>query len=151
MNGVSIDYFLPYQKLWIAEPARFAVGEKSRRIGFTHAHAYGAVEGRVLGKGNYWHSSADQTASDEMVEECSTWAKVFNVAAEVINVEEVIDDQKITTRQLRFQNGKRIICGSSNPKFFRSKGGHVGLDEFAFHKSGRELIKAAHASAMVWG
>jgi phage FluMu gp28-like protein len=52
---------------------------------------------------------------------------------------------------MTFANNRKIIAGSSNPKFFRSKGGAVGLDEFAFHRDGRELYKAAHATAMFWG
>ena len=39
---------------------------------------------------------------------------------------------------------------SSNPKGFRSKGGAVGLDEFAFHRDGMEMLKAAQASARFW-
>lgn len=146
----SLDYFLPYQRAWIDEPARLALGEKSRRIGFTHAHAYAAVEGRVRGGSNYWHSSADKSASIEFVEECERWAKVFNVAAEVVEEKEVIGDEEIATMQMRFGNGTKIVAGTSNPKFFRSKGGHVGLDEFAFHERARELFKAAHASALFW-
>jgi phage FluMu gp28-like protein len=48
----------------------------------------------------------------------------------------VIDDEKITTLVMTFANGNKIVAGSSNPKFFRSKGGAAGLDEFAFHRDG---------------
>jgi phage FluMu gp28-like protein len=52
---------------------------------------------------------------------------------------------------MTFSNGRKIVAGSSNPKFFRSKGGAVGMDEYDFHKAQRELFKAAHATAMFWG
>src|SRR4029078_3386654 len=43
------------------------------------------------------------------------------------------------------------VAGSSNPKFFRGKGGDADADEFAFHADQRGLFKAMHATAMVWG
>jgi phage FluMu gp28-like protein len=146
-----LDIFLPYQVRWITDSAKLKLGEKSRRIGFTYAQSYAAVEGRVSGRSDYWHSSADMTASKEFIRECEKWAKAFNVAAQTVDAEEVIDDEKITTIELKFANGRKIAAGSSNPKFFRSKGGDVGLDEFAFHVNARELFKAAHATAIVWG
>jgi phage FluMu gp28-like protein len=148
-----INYFLPYQLDWINEPAPFAIAVKSRRIGFTHTQAFKAVQDRVHGGErpcDYWHSSADLTASTEFIQDCRTWAEVFNVGAQLVEAEEVIEDEKITTLQLRFSSGRKIVAGSSNPKFLRSKGGDVGLDEFAFHERGRELLKAAHASALFW-
>jgi phage FluMu gp28-like protein len=146
-----LNYFLPYQIAWLNEAAPLAIGEKSRRIGFTHVHAYKTVEGRVKGRTNYWHSSADMSAAVEFIDDCKLWCEVFNIGAKVIDAEEVIEDEKITTRQLIFANGNKIVGGSSNPKFFRSKGGDVGLDEFAFHAQGRELLKAAQATAIFWG
>lgn len=146
-----LNYFLPYQQSWLNESAPLAIGEKSRRIGFTHVHAFKVVEGRIAGKANYWHSSADMSAAVEFIDDCKLWCEVFNASAKVVDAEEVIEDEKITTRQLIFANGNKIVGGSSNPKFFRSKGGDVGLDEFAFHAQGRELLKAAQATAIFWG
>jgi phage FluMu gp28-like protein len=40
----SLDYFCDYQRNWILEPAAQAFGEKSRRIGFTHAVAFREVQ-----------------------------------------------------------------------------------------------------------
>ena len=39
-----IRHFLPYQIAWIRSGARIAIGEKSRRIGWTYASAYRAVQ-----------------------------------------------------------------------------------------------------------
>lgn len=147
----SLDYFLPYQQHWINCAAPFVLGEKSRRIGWTYASSYRAVERRVKGAGNLYFSSADLTAAAEFVEYCRTWCEVFNVVAESGTEEEVIDDERITSLVLRFSNGTKIVAGSSNPKFFRSKGGDADADEFAFHRQPRELLKAAHATAIFWG
>ncbi|QOV90899.1 phage terminase large subunit family protein [Humisphaera borealis] len=141
----------PFQKRWLNDESPLAIGEKSRRIGWTWTHALKAVLDRIAGKGNYYHSSADQTASVEFIDYCSQWADMANQVAAVKEEKEVIDDSEISSLVMRFANGTKIVAGSSNPKFFRSKGGAVGLDEFAFHRDGRELYKAAHATALFWG
>jgi phage FluMu gp28-like protein len=106
------DLLCNFQKRWIEDPAPVAIGEKSRRIGWTWSHALKVTLDRIAGKGNYYHSSTDQTASVEFIDYCSTWATMANAIA---------------------------------------KGGEVGLDEFAYHRDGRELYKAAHATALFWG
>jgi phage FluMu gp28-like protein len=146
----------PFQIRWLRETAPLAMGEKSRRIGWTWMHALKVVLDRAergikQGGSHYYHSSADMTAAIEFIDYCGFWAGVLNAVASVTEEVEVIDDEQMTTRVLTFANGARIVAGSSNPKFFRSKGGEVGLDEFAFHRDGRELYKAAHATAMFWG
>jgi phage FluMu gp28-like protein len=141
----------PYQLNWLRDIAPLAIGEKSRRIGWTWTQALGAVLDRVEGRSNYYHSSADRTASVEFIDDCRGWAEVVNAVAAVTEETQVIDDEEISMQVMTFNNGRKIVAGTSNPKFFRSKGGAAGLDEFAFHRDGRELFKAAHATAMFWG
>jgi phage FluMu gp28-like protein len=147
----SFDLLCTFQKRWLDDTSPLAIGEKSRRIGWTWSHALGAVLGRIQGESNYYHSSADQTASVEFIDYCGQWASMINEVANVTEEKQVIDDSEISSLVMTFDNGRKIVAGSSNPKFFRSKGGEVGLDEFAFHRDGRELYKAAHATAMFWG
>lgn len=152
MSGVNpFNLLCPYQVAWLRETAPLAIAEKSRRIGWTWTQALGVVLDRAAGKGNYYHSSADMTASIEFIADCRMWAEMVNAVATVSDGEEVIGDEKISTLVMTFANGTKIVAGSSNPKFFRSKGGAAGLDEFAFHRDGRELYKAAHATALFWG
>jgi phage FluMu gp28-like protein len=146
----SLDYFLPYQQAWLNEPAPLAMGRKSRRVGWTYVSSYRAVERRVKGLCNLYFSSADLTSAREFIDYCKTWCEVFNAAAAESTETEVIADSELTSLVLTFGNGKKIVAGSSNPKFFRSKGGDADLDEFAFHRDGRELYKAAHATALFW-
>lgn len=147
----ALDYFLPYQMAWINDPTPMALGEKSRRIGWTYASSYRAVERRVRGLGNLYFSSADFTAGREFMDYCKTWCAVFNVVATESEDVQVIDDREMHMMVLTFENGTKIVAGSSNPTFFRSKGGDADGDEFAFHRSGRELLKAMHATALFWG
>ena len=151
MNANPFELLCPYQIAWLRDRSPLAIGEKSRRIGWTWCQALGAVLDRVEGRGNYYHSSADMTASVEFIQDCRQWAEMINAVAKISDGVEVIGDDAITTQTMTFGNGTKIVAGSSNPKFFRSKGGAAGLDEFAFHRDGRELYKAAHATAMFWG
>ncbi len=149
----TLDYFLPYQLEWINDPSPLSLGEKSRRIGWTYASSFRAVERRVKNLSNLYFSSADQTASREFIDYCKTWCRVFNAVAQE-STEEVIDEannRAMTTQVLTFANGRKIVAGTSNPTFFRSKGGDADGDEFAFHRDGRELVKAMHATALFWG
>ena len=70
----SLNYFLPYQQRWITDPSSLAIGEKSRRIGWTYASSYCAVERRVRLKTNLYFSSADLTAARECIDYCKMWA-----------------------------------------------------------------------------
>jgi phage FluMu gp28-like protein len=145
------EHFLPYQRAWIACPAPMAVGEKARRIGWTYASAFRAVQRRLERETDLFYTSADLSAAREFVEECQRWARAFNEVATDLGSQVIDEHDGITAFVLRFRSGAKIVAGSSNPKFFRSKGGDADADEFAFHADGRNLLKAMHATAMVWG
>lgn len=161
MSTASLALFCPYQVAWINDTAGTKLCEKSRRIGFSYADSYDSVETAVRGDCNVWYSSADLTAAREYMEYCADFARVFNAVAaaqegeEDFDVEDehgrIIDKRKIFTIRLVFNNGYKITAGSSNPNFFRSKGGKAKLDELAFHRAQRALYKAAHATARFWG
>jgi phage FluMu gp28-like protein len=156
MNADPFKLLCPYQIAWLRDQSPLALAEKSRRIGWTWTQALGVVLSLAglpaSSPQSYWHSSADMSASGEFIRDCSDWASVVNAVAKTTGEPEVIDEvDGISAFVMRFANGSKAVAGSSNPKFFRSKGGPAGLDEFAFHRDGRELYKAAHATAMFWG
>jgi len=150
-GGVS-GYFLPYQIAWITDKSRFKICEKSRRVGMTYAQSYEDVvdAARAEGGMDVWFSSADESAAKEYIRYCEQWAKLFHLAAESLG--EVVIDHKDDVKALviEFASGKRIHALSSNPKSFRSKGGKLVLDEFAFHKQPEEMWKAA-IPIITWG
>ncbi|MGE5608937.1 MAG: terminase large subunit domain-containing protein [Bacillota bacterium] len=160
MSDGRFNFLCQYQIDWINETAPVAGAEKSRRIGWTYADALRETLARAGKKPvayNHWHSSADMTAAEEYIGYCAEFARMIEAVGRVSDgVEELVDEEtgeaaRINTMRIVFENGLKITAGSSNPKFFRSKGGSVGLDEFAFHPQGRELYKAAHATARFWG
>lgn len=151
MKKEDSKYFLPYQQRWLRDKSKIKISEKSRRIGMTYVQSYEDVEDCVAKRiPSVWFSSADESAAREYIYYCAKWAKVFNAIAE--NLGEIVIDEKkdIKAFVLQFQNGTRIHAMSSNPKGFRSKGGKVVLDEFAFHADAGELWKAARP-CITWG
>src|SRR5690242_20257066 len=121
-------YFLPYQRRWINTPGALAIGEKSRRIGWTYAESARAVIRRLERQTDLYYSSADLTAAREFVEDCALWARVANAAAEDLGLQVIDEAEGMQAFVLRFQSGAKIVAGSSNPKFFRSKGGDADGD-----------------------
>lgn len=149
------SFFLPYQIQWLDDKSRVKIWEKSRRIGATYVQAYedvyDALNTKIRNKPcTVWFSSADESAAKEYIQYCQDWAKMFNAAVQVLG-EIIIDEKKdIKALSLEFKNGARINALSSNPKGFRSKGGKVILDEFAFHSDQNALWKAAKP-CITWG
>lgn len=137
--------FLPYQQRWINDLSRFKIAEKSRRTGFTFGQAYEDVDYSVeKAERKVWFSSRDDSAAVEYIDYCAFFIKkTFGMAAEFIG-DDLIDPEKdITAHVIRFKNGSKITAMSSSPGRFRSKGGKVVMDEFAFHDSQEELYAAA--------
>lgn len=150
-SSVMLKLFCPYQIAWINDESAMKLAEKSRRVGWTWAHAYRRVERAVKNLFHGYFSSADLTAAREFIDYCKSFAQIFNVVAKESEETAVVDDREMHTFNLTFENGRKIVAGSSNPVFFRSKGGDADADEFAFHRDGRELYKAAHATSQFWG
>lgn len=97
-----------------------------------------------------WFSSADESAAKEYIRYAGQWARLLDIAAQDLG-ETVIDEKhQIKALVIEFANGKRIHGLSSNPKAFRSKGGKLVLDEFAFHPDADGLWKAA-GPIVTWG
>jgi phage FluMu gp28-like protein len=151
MAALSLNFFLPYQKAWIKDETRTSIAEKSRRIGFTYAEAYRSVERRVKFGTDHIFASRTKETAGEFLEYCKMFAKVFGAVAEDIGEQPIVPKGKVMAMTIRFANGARILALSSNPDAFRGFGGDVTLDEFAYHKKQRAVLKAANATAKIWG
>lgn len=146
------SYFLPYQQAWLADTSRFKIWEKSRRIGATYVQSYEDVRdaARAEGPMDVWFSSADMTAALEYIDYCGQWARLFDVAARDLG-EFVLDEKNVIKAYgIEFSSSKKITGLSSRPEAFRSKGGKLVLDEFAFHGDGDRMWKAARP-IITWG
>ncbi|HOX22122.1 MAG TPA: terminase family protein [Elusimicrobiales bacterium] len=143
--------FLSYQARWLKDTSRIKIWEKSRRIGATYVQSFEDVSDCIATPGlKVWFSSADETAAREYIDYCESWAKLHQRAAKALG-EQLIDEKNgVKAYVIEFRNGARIHALSSNPKGFRSKGGKVILDEFAWHDDANTLWAAARPSIM-WG
>ena len=151
------EYWLPYQKEWLNDDSQIKFWEKSRRIGATYVQSYEDVRDCVTKKYFYrerplkiWFTSADLSASKEYIDYCKEWAVFFNSIAKDLGEIIIDEDKDIKAYCLEFSNGAKIFALSSNPSQFRSKGGKVVIDEYAFHKDQKALWKSAFASAKMW-
>jgi len=144
-------YFLPYQIAWLIDDSPFKIWGKTRRGGMTYVQSYEDVRDAVAGRWDVWFSSADETAGREYILYCEMWAKLFNEAAKAFD-EQVLDDDghPITVKRITFRNGMRITALTSSPSQFRSKGGKVVLDEFAWNKD-QDALWAAAEPVTTWG
>lgn len=144
-------YFLKYQIDWLNDKSQIKIWEKSRRIGATYVQSfedvYDVVKGDVPA---VWFSSADESAAEEYIIYCAQWARIFDKGARDLGEQALESDKSIKTFTIEFSNGRRINALSSNPKAFRSKGGKVVLDEFAWHNDALALWKAAKP-VITWG
>jgi phage FluMu gp28-like protein len=144
------SYFLPYQQAWLDDESDLKIWEKTRRGGMTYVQSYEDVRDAVKGKFDVWFSSADDTAAREYILYCEKWATLFKEAAKAFNEIVFSEGKAIQVYSIRFASGKRITALSSNPSQFRSKGGKVILDEFAFHKDA-DAMWAAAEPVTTWG
>lgn len=145
--------FLPYQVEHILDETPARIEEKSRRIGITYANSYKHVRrrARIDHRRDLWFSSADDSAAYEYAQYCKQWCEIIEQAVKEILIEGRDDDGfRYNNYVLAFPNGSRINCMSSNPKRFRSKGGDVVLDEFAWHNDAAMMWDAA-SPCVTWG
>ena len=145
---------LPYQEAWRRDGSGLKLWEKSRRIGATYAEANDVVMTRLTGERplNYWFSSADESAAYEFADYCAFWMKTADAVADRFT-EDVEDPKSKKPRAafvVRFPSGVRMTAMSSSPTRFRSKGGDVGLDEFAYHDQPGKMYDAAEPCT-TWG
>lgn len=147
------NYFLPYQVDWILDPAKAMIWPKSRRIGATYCDSYKSVRERTITdqKRDLWFSSADESAAYEYALYCKQWCEILDAAFK--EDMQVLEDEKgfkYSNYIIEFPWGSRINCMTSNPRRFRSKGGDIVLDEFAWHEEARAMRDAAQP-CLVWG
>jgi phage FluMu gp28-like protein len=149
--------FLPYQERWIKDESPRKYYDKARRTGITYSEAFDCTSRRFRPHKrtdrDYWFSSADESAAAEFIEYCGWFAKkLFAAIADryVEQLEDEVSKKPATAFCVRCPNGKKIVAMTSNPRRFRSKGGDVGLDEFAFHDDPRGMYTAANP-VTTWG
>jgi len=149
-----------YQQRWVADTSPFKLMEKGRRTGITWAEASDnvliAAAEKSAGGQNVYYIGTDQEMTEEYIQACAMWCKVFNRAATEIeggfwDEAEDENDRHIKTFSIRFpDSGHKIIALASRPRKLRGRQGVLVGDEAAFQDELGQLIKAALAF-LIWG
>ncbi|HWR37020.1 MAG TPA: terminase family protein [Clostridia bacterium] len=126
-----------YQQRWIDDKARFTLGVKSARIGFSFATG-GKRLLRLLEKPNHTVTvlSASKAQSIEFVENVQKIRQAMGAVAEIFE-EPFVDQFGVTSEtqsRLQLANGSRMIALPANPRTARGYPGDAVLDEFAHHQ-----------------
>lgn len=152
--------FLPYQKRWLADEARFKIGMFTRRGGKTFG-ACGEIaddcfKAEIAGRKARWTilSRSENTAKEAMEEALKPITKGFWAAYnEIAKMGEPTFeegefysqelDAVYKTHEVRFPGGSRVTALSASPDAARGFGGNLLLDEFAFHRDSRRIWGSA--------
>lgn len=148
----------PSQQRWVADEAPFKVAEKARRTGITFAEAADDVliasAEKAAGGQNVYYIGTDKDMTEEFIDACASWAKMFNRAASTIGEglwDEDKEDNHIKTYTIRFpESGFKITALASRPRKLRGRQGVLVGDEAAFQDDLPALLKAAMAF-LIWG
>ena len=151
----KINLLLKYQRQWIKAgfEQKVSVAEKSRRVGLSWCDAVISVlkASKAKGGNSTYYISYNREMTEQYVNDCAFWAKVFNIVGIKIKQRILHDEDKdILIYRIKFASGHRIVALSSKPKNLRSKKGDLVFDEFAFVEAPEELLKAGLA-LLVWG
>lgn len=146
---------LPFQCAWVYDRAKLKVAVKSRRIGFTWATAYEAVEVAAQRKANggmdVWYMANAADDAQDFIADCAKWVRwlmpIIGEIAKTEPYEELVKDgdKSILAYTIRFSSGFRIRALTSKPRRLRGKQGYAILDEAAHHDDLSEWMKAASA------
>lgn len=145
--------FLPFQRRWLADPARVKVAEKSRQIGWSWTEAFDSAQlASVIDGGmDSWIIHLNEDSAREWINDVAFWARFLNAAAsEVQEVALEKESKDLKAFMIQFASGYRVTALSSRPSNLRGKRGKVVIEEAAFHDSLDELLKACKAFLM-WG
>lgn len=154
--------FLPYQRAWIEDQARFKIGMFSRQTGKTFTTggecADDCFRGWIEDRRARWVilSRGERQAAEMMTEVIKPFTKAFY---EVYNTllkggepefsegefrapQEKGPDAVYKALEVKFPNGSRITALPANPDTARGFSANVILDEFAFHAKSRDIWAA---------
>lgn len=127
-----------YQTRWVNDSARFKIGVKSARIGFSFATCLEAVIDCLATENTTWTVMEPSKAQAvEFVETGHRLVELLAGTAELYVDEDWWDELgriEAIQQRITFGNGSRIIALPANPRTARGYPGNAILDEFAHHE-----------------
>jgi len=151
--------FLPYQRAWIEDRARFKIGMFTRRGGKTFGSCGEIVDdcvrAEIAGRRERWTilSRSERTAREAMEDALKPLTRGFYAVYNELSKQGLPEfsegqfhtqtDAVYKTYEVRFPGGSRVVALSASPDAARGFGGNLLLDEFAFHRDSRGIWGAA--------
>lgn len=151
--------FLPYQRAWIEDRARFKIGMFTRRGGKTFGSCGeivdDCVQAEIAGRRERWTilSRSERTAREAMEDALKPLTRGFYAVYNQLSKKGAPEfgegefrgetDAVYKTYEVRFPGGSRVVALSASPDAARGFGGNLLLDEFAFHRDSRAIWGAA--------
>jgi len=135
----------PYQRRWLADASRFAVGMFARQTGKTFTTTLGIVDdcldAEAAGSRARWVilSRGERQAREAMEEGVKRHLGAYKMAFETLGYEW---EPGINALEVRLPGGSRITALPANPDTARGFSANVFLDEFAFHADSRKIWAA---------
>jgi len=137
-----------YQRLWLADRARFKSGMFARQTGKTFTTTLEIVdscfEANVEGRRERWVilSRGERQAKEAMDEGIKRHASAYKLAFEAAEYDWKGDNGSYKALEVTLPGGSRITALPANPDTARGFSANVFLDEFAFHRDSRTIWKA---------
>lgn len=137
-----VEKFFPFQQRWLLDANRFAVCNKSRKLGLTLSSAACGVIWGAFHRETTTVISVGQDEADEVIDTARKHARIMRELGSTL-----CEVTKHTKEEIRFKKGGRILALPSTGG--RSYTGNVFLDEFAHQGHATEVWKAAAPVAML--
>lgn len=140
--------FLPYQRRWIAEPARFKIGMFARQTGKTFGTTFEVAQDCQLAdlaaKRARWVilSRGERQAKEAMEEGVKRHAQALGSIVKAYETDYRTSEASYRALEVEYPNGSRITALPANPDTARGFSANVFLDEFAFHLDSRKIWTA---------
>jgi phage FluMu gp28-like protein len=140
---------LPYQRAWLADPARFKIAMVARQCGKTKfMGALEVVEDCLAAEARgersrwIWLSRGERQAIEAVEEGLKPLCKIYGAAFEAAEYEWSDGGPKYKASEIVFPGGSRVTALPANPDTARGFTANVVLDEFAFHRDSRAIWRA---------
>ena len=139
-----LDKFLPYQKRWLEDGARFKIGLWARQTGKDFTCAGEAVLDCFSHPQRTWLIVAcGERQARESLEKAKEWALLLESEMErKTRARSCLRTESAT--HIRFQNGSRILALPARPATVRGYSGNIILTEFAFHDDPEAIWRALY-------
>ena len=141
-----------YQRQWFQDRSRFKIGMWSRQVGKTFTTTLEIVDdvfvARAEGRASPWLilSRGDRQAREAMRAGIQTHARAYGLVFRESEYDLEIEGQSYRANEWDAGGGNIVTALPANPDTARGYSRNVYLDEFAIHRSSREIWGALYPS-----